>query len=73
MKEFSKKITGTVEVSIDRFEVIEKEIKNIADFKEKITTSFTQNITEILEIILGGALILNSSDIHIETKENLIR
>ncbi len=65
----SRKITGEITISKSNFSNLQKEVKNIADFKEKIATSLKKEVTEILEIILGGAMILDSSDIHIEPLE----
>jgi len=64
-----KKITGEVKISEYIIRDIQKKIKNIADFKTKIESSLTKNVTELLEIILAGSIILDSSDIHIEPEE----
>ena len=73
MEEVSKKITAKIEVSSDTFKEIEKKVKSISTFKEKIEKSLTKRITEILEIILGGAILLEASDIHIEPIEKEAR
>ncbi|KPJ73723.1 hypothetical protein AMJ48_00825 [Parcubacteria bacterium DG_74_1] len=73
MPEVSKKITGEVMISTAKFSQLKKEVKNIADFKEKIVTSFKKEVTEILEIILGGAIALEVSDIHIEPLEEKVK
>jgi len=65
MPEVSKKITGEVKISSAGL----KEIKNISDFKEKVESSLTKSVTEILEVILGGTISLGASDIHFEPKE----
>jgi len=69
MPEVSKKITGEIIISSKTLTEIEKEIKNLSDFKEKIGASLEKDITEILEIILGGAIFLDASDIHLEPRE----
>jgi len=69
MPEVSKKITGEIEISPVSLREIEKEIKNVSDFKKRVESSLTKSITEILEIILGGAIQLEASDIHIEPLE----
>ena len=73
MTEVSKKITGEIEISPASLREIEKEIKNVSDFKEKIEAVLTKSITEILEVILGGAISLNASDIHIEPREEEVK
>lgn len=59
------KITGEVEIP----ETILEEIKNVPQFKKKIENFLTTKVTEILEIILGGAISLEASDIHVEPEE----
>jgi type IV pilus assembly protein PilB len=69
MPEVSKKITGEVAISAAKFSQLQKKAKNIAGFKEKITASLGEEVTEILETILGGAIVLGASDIHVEPLE----
>jgi len=65
------KITGEVTISQERITEIQNEAKNISELEEKIKKSLNASATELLEIILVGAIYLNSSDIHIEpTEEN---
>jgi len=67
--EVSKKITGEIEISPAALKEIEEEIKNVSDFKEKVENSLNKSVTEILEIILGAAISLDASDVHIEPEE----
>lgn len=69
MQEISKKITGETKITEAIFSEIKKEVNNISGFKKKVETSLEGKLTEILEIILGGAIYLNVSDIHFEPKE----
>lgn len=73
MSEISKKITGVVEIPPEILAEIKKEIKNVSNFREKIETSLKKRVTEILEIILGGAISLDASDIHIEPEEKQVK
>jgi len=68
-------ITGTVEIKPEIIQKLEKEIKDISDFKKNIENFLEKSTTELLEIILGGAIKLNVSDIHIEPvkKETKLR
>lgn len=66
----AKKMTGEVKVPQSIIADIQKKVKNISAFKEKIGASFKKSTTELLEIILAGAMNLDSSDIHIEPEEN---
>ena len=65
----SKKITGQTSIPPEILAEIQKEVKNVPAFKEKIKDSLEGRLTEILEIILGGAINLGASDIHIEPKQ----
>ncbi len=66
----SKKITAKMEISPQVFADIQKKIKNISNFKEKIEEFLTKSVSEFLEVILAGGIILEASDIHIEPEEN---
>ena len=63
-----EKITGQIEISPQAAE-IQKTIKHVLTFKEALEKSFDKETTEVLEIILGGALNLEASDIHIEPEK----
>jgi type IV pilus assembly protein PilB len=66
MEEISKKIVGEVGISK---EVLEKEIKNITVLKREIESVLDKETSKILDVILGGSIKLEASDIHIEPKE----
>ncbi len=66
----AKKITGEVVIPQDIVNDIQKKVKNIPNFKEKIESSLQRSVTEVLEIILAGVINLDSSDVHIEPEEN---
>jgi len=67
MEEISKKIVGEVRISK---EALEKEIKNITVLKREIESVLDKETSKILDVILGGSIKLEASDIHIEPKEN---
>jgi general secretion pathway protein E len=69
MAEVSKKITGLIEIPPAMETELKNDVKNISDFKKKIELFLDKNVTEILEIILGGSIGLNASDIHLEPEE----
>jgi len=58
------------EVSKEITKEIEKGISNIGDFCKKIKSSLSKSVTELLEIILGGAIVLEASDIHLEPEKD---
>lgn len=69
MPEVVKKITGEVVISARKFSRLQKKVKNISDLKKEIENSLSKEISEILEIVLGGAISLEASDIHMEPLE----
>ena len=73
MEKSFAKITGRVTVPPSILSEIQKEIKNIPNLKEKIEEVLVKRVTEILEIILGGAISLEASDIHIEPEEEKVK
>jgi type II secretory ATPase GspE/PulE/Tfp pilus assembly ATPase PilB-like protein len=65
----SQKIIGELKISPAILAEIEKEIKNIFDFKGEIEKFLEKSVSELLEVILGGAIGLEASDLHFEPKE----
>ena len=65
--------SGAIEIAEHKLDEFSKNIRTIADTKEKIEATFLGRTTEALEIILGGALALDVSDIHIEPQEEGVR
>ncbi len=53
-------------ISSTKLKQFRENIKNVPEFREKIEASLSKKTTELLEIILGGAICLDVSDIHIE-------
>lgn len=50
-----------------------KKISNIVSFKQALSDSLEEATTELVEIILGGAINLRASDIHLEPEEKRTR
>jgi type IV pilus assembly protein PilB len=71
--ESSRRITGEIEISATTFEEIKKEVKNIPGFGREIKKFLEERVTKILEIILGGAILIEASDVHIEPTETKAR
>ncbi|MDP3727636.1 MAG: GspE/PulE family protein [bacterium] len=66
-------ITGEVEVSAERLAQFRGEVHALADIKELLTKTETKRATDILEIILAGALQVDASDIHLEPQAGEVR
>ena len=52
------------------FSEIEKQIKDISDLKERLTS---MPVTQVLNVLIAGALKIGASDIHFEPEEKTIR
>jgi type II secretory ATPase GspE/PulE/Tfp pilus assembly ATPase PilB-like protein len=65
----AKKLLGSVAISQKIIDEIEKEVKDVGGFKKKIEEYLQQSVTELLDVILYGAIALDASDIHIEPEE----
>jgi len=63
-----QKITGEVKISPTILTITQK-IKNVSAFKEKVEEFLEKSVSELSEVILGGAINLEASDIHVEPKE----
>lgn len=61
---------GTVSIDEQVFSEVQQEIKNIADLKEKLAGL---SATNVLEIVLAGAIKIGASDIHLEPEEKIVR
>lgn len=61
----SKEVVGKIKIKNERIGLIEKEIKNIADLKSRLENISKEGNGWVLEMILGSALALRVSDIHI--------
>lgn len=69
MKEAREKISEEIKISPTKLSEIKKEVSNIPELKKKIEKFLEKSATELLETILGGAINLDASDIHIEPEE----
>ena len=65
----AKKLLGSVEIYQKIIDEVKKDVKDISGFKKKIQDYLLQNVTELLDVILYGAITLDTSDIHIEPEE----
>jgi len=71
--EETKKLLGSVTVSPKIIEETDAQVKDIGGLKKIIEEYIVTNITELLDAILYGAIILDASDIHIEPQEEEAR
>ncbi len=69
----ARAITGEVEVSSERLGQFRSRVKTMADIAELLKGVETKRATDILEIILAGALEIDASDIHFEPQTDIVR
>ncbi len=65
-----KEISGRIEINEERLKNFEATIKSLEDLEKSIHNFKSPYTTEILEIILSGAMALHASDIHFEPVEH---
>ncbi|KKU91557.1 MAG: hypothetical protein UY23_C0001G0163 [Candidatus Jorgensenbacteria bacterium GW2011_GWA1_48_11] len=62
-------ITGRVEINEGNLKKLVEEIKNLEDLNSVIADFKSPLVSQILEIVLAGALSLKASDVHLEPTE----
>ncbi len=65
-----EEITGEIRILPPRFSEIQKKIRNVPELKKEIEKTPTQKTTQMIEVLLGGAIALEASDLHIEPEED---
>jgi len=73
MTEQSQTIVEGIKISSEIVDEVKKKIKSVLDFKEEIDKFSIKNISGLSEIIMGGAINLDVSDLHIETEKEQSR
>ena len=72
--EYEETLRGVIDVSSEKLDEFLKQTSTIEELRNLfITSAATQKnrkISEVLEIILAGALSADASDVHIEPQEN---
>lgn len=75
--DYEETLVGVIDISPEKLANFLKQIPTINDLKNLFTASATtqknRKISEILEIVLAGALSAEASDIHIEPQDSQIR
>ncbi len=64
---------GAVAISAEIASQAREKIKSVKSFKEEIEQRKSANVTELLDVILFGAIALEASDIHLEPQEKEAR
>ncbi|MBU1179056.1 GspE/PulE family protein [Patescibacteria group bacterium] len=75
--EFVELRKGIIDVSPERIEEFSSQTTSLEKLKEifnqSVTSKKNRSISELIEIMLGGALAMDASDIHIEPQENKVK
>ncbi|MDO8663368.1 MAG: ATPase, T2SS/T4P/T4SS family, partial [Candidatus Wildermuthbacteria bacterium] len=69
MTEVSKKITGQIEIPLLNVE----KIKDVFAFKKEFESALGGEVTDLLNIVFGGAILLDASDVHLEPAEKKVK
>ncbi len=67
------KITGEVNISSQLVEEFRTKIKDVDTLKKQIEDVAPTNTSQLIELVLGGAMNVDSSDIHIEPQQTQAR
>lgn len=62
----AKEISGRVEINENKLKELQSRITSIASLTEQVSTFDSPYTSQILELILAGAMALRASDIHLE-------
>ncbi len=61
---------GVASIQESEISELQKEIKDIANLKDKLTK---MSVTQALNVLVAGALAINASDIHLEPEKDVVR
>ena len=62
----AKEITGKVEIAANRIKELTKKLGDLKNFKSQLQDFKEPRVSQMLEIILAGALVNRASDVHFE-------
>ncbi len=69
----SKKIEGEITITKKDLDEIRKTVNGVVDLKKRIEEKADEELTKIVKEITAGAIVLDSSDIHIEVEEERVK
>ena len=69
----TEQVSGQIELSGKELKNLEKKSDSIADLRNDIEDNLNKSTSVLVKIILGGAISLRASDIHLEPEEKNVR
>ena len=72
-KKLKKHIAGKVDINPQRLEEHQKSFSTVAELAHHITTLPVAQTSDLVELVIAGALKILASDIHFEAEENNVR
>jgi type II secretory ATPase GspE/PulE/Tfp pilus assembly ATPase PilB-like protein len=73
MTDQSQTIVEGIKISSEIGNEIKKKIKSVLDFKEEVDKFSTKSVSDLSEIIMGGGVSLDVSDVHLETEKERVK
>jgi type II secretory ATPase GspE/PulE/Tfp pilus assembly ATPase PilB-like protein len=73
IKKAMNQITRQIQIDPKRLVGLKKVCLNIPSFKQEVENSFTKDTTQLIELILMGAIALGASDVHLEPEEKQVK
>ena len=67
------KITGKTIIPKTLWDKVTKKVKHILEYKKIIEQNFKSDISDLVNVVLVGAIHLGASDIHFEPREEDVR
>ncbi|MEK7083409.1 MAG: type II/IV secretion system protein [Patescibacteria group bacterium] len=64
---------GAIQISSERIAQMQQQVTTIEQIKDLVHDAFTSRTSDALEAIMGGAMAVGASDIHIEPQSDAIR
>ncbi len=68
-----KAISGKIEIAVERLNDFRAGVKSVSDISRLLSGVETKRTTDILEIIIAGALETDASDVHLEPQSDQVR
>ena len=64
-----KEITGRIDISPENLSQLQSKVSDLKSLKEEMVNFKSPYTSQILEVILAGALAIDASDVHVEAEE----